>query len=343
MNRGQFIGRVAGAGALYAMGGGLPGNDFRPSLLMKSSDSSSRKWTCALELDRNRSPRSGSADDLARAIRRGADLRIYTEFIYEEHIGSYGSPATQAAANHGLMKEVIDFRVAYLLAPGHVAGITTLRQPVEPLTGFNGLQPKMSFFLYNADGHQACANLVLDGAPTAPPGNCAVEPTPARMPKMSPQDTFDVGSSGPSRNFIYQMERYRYFVRDDWTELCAHDRDGRIRRGSFAAIEQAQDEGREIKVAFTGLCADLGEGPEHEVFSLAGSTYLHTARKTYETLAHPLVRVAPGIPLEYGSRKWDVTWVYMRTDGCAVLRILDPYTRQFRDRATRLACRWFAR
>lgn len=310
---------------------------------MNPSDPSSGKWACALELDRGRAARAGSAEALARAIGRGADLRIYTEFIYEEHIASYGSPATRAPANRGLMKEVIDFRVTYLLAPGHVAGITTLRQPVEPLTGFNGAQPKMSFFLYNADGWQACANLVLDGAPAEPPGRCAVDPTPALMPKMGPQETFDAGSSGPSRNFIYEMERYRYFVRDDWTELLAHDPDGRVRRGSFAAIERAQDAGAEIKVGLAGLCSDLGAGPEHEVFSLAGSTYLHTARRTYETLAHPLVRVAPGIPLKYGSRKWDVTWVYLRTDGCAVLRTLDPYTRQFRDRPARLACRWFAR
>jgi len=300
-------------------------------------------WDCLLELKSDCSIRRGSRAALARAIRRGADLRVYTEFFYEEHIAPYGSPRIQGAANHGLMKEVIDFRVAYLLGSGHVAGITMLRQPVEPSIGFNGSDPKMSFFLYNSDGHQAHANLLLDGRPAGRPGKNAVEPTPALMPKMSATERFDVGSAAPSRNFIYAMERYRYFVRDDWNEVLAHDRHGRVRRGSFRALERAQDEGREIKVAFRGLAADLGRGPDHEVFTPAGSTYLHTGRKTYETLAHPLLRIAPAIPLQFASQNWDVTWVYICTTGRAVLRTLDPFTRKFRDRPTRLACRWFAR
>ena len=297
-------------------------------------------WVCALELDARRAVVRGSPAGLAAAIQRGADLRIYTEFIHEEHIGPTGRPESRDPSQSGLMKEVI---TVYLLGSAHVAGITMLRQPVEATLGFFGTQPKMSFFLYNMDGHQACASLVLDDQRAAPPGQNRVAPTPADMPKMSPEERFDLGSTGPSRNFIYDMERYRYFVRDDWTEILAHEADGRVRRGSFAAIERAQDEGRDIKVAFAGLCADLGAGPEHEVFSVAGSTYLHTTRQSYATLAHPLVRVAPAVPLHYGSGKWDVAWVFVRTDGYVIQRVLNPYTRKFEDRPTRLACRWFAR
>src|SRR4029450_2260960 len=80
------------------------------------------------------------------------------------------------------------------------------------------------------------------------PGERTVVPTPDDMPKMGLQEYFDLGTTGPSRNFVYDMEVYRYFVRDEWTELLAPDADGRVTAGSFAALEEAQVAGREIKV-----------------------------------------------------------------------------------------------
>jgi len=65
--------------------------------------------------------------------------------------------------------------------------------------------------------------------------------------------------------------------------------------------------------------------------------------RLYDALTHPLVRVAPAIPLEYHSNGWDVAWVFLRTDGQATVRRLDPYTRTFSDVLARFACRWFAR
>lgn len=301
----------------------------------------SSAWTCALELRPDRTVAAGSFEALCAAIRRAADLRVYTEFVFEEHIVPGGDGNSR---HNGLMREVIDFRQTILLNDRHTAGITTLRQPLHPPFGFNGTQPKMSYFLYNMDGQQACANVLLDDkAPSAEPGTHLQIPTPAAMPKMSPEDVYDLGTTGPSRNFIYDMEVYRFFVRDDWEEILAHDATGRVLRGSFDSLEQAQSAGREIKVGIRDLCADLGDGPTHEVFSLLGSGFIHTGLRVYDTLTHPLVRVAPAIPLHYRSRNWDVTWVYLRTDGNACLRSLDPYTRRFSDKPRRLACRWFAR
>jgi hypothetical protein len=139
------------------------------------------------------------------------------------------------------------------------------------------------------------------------------------------------------------MEVYRYFVRDEWTEVLAHDEHGRVESGSFAALEQAQSEAREIKVGLRDLCADLGFGPSHQVFSLVGSGFTHTKLKTHEVLTHPLIRVAPGIPVKYASRNWDVSWVSIRTTGEAVRRTLNPYTRAWSDHPMRLGCRWFVR
>jgi len=298
-------------------------------------------WVCALELAPDRSTTSGSAAALAAAIDRAADLRVYTEFRYEEHIapGGDGDPE-----HDGLYREVIDFRETILVDGRHTAGITTLRQPLQPPFGFNGTSARMSYFLYQGDGRQACANLLFGDVPSdVRPGVRGDLPTPADMPKMSPEVVYDIGTTGPSRNFVYDMEVYRYFVRDDWQELLAHDADGSVESGSIDAIEEAQIAGREIKVAIRGLAADLGAGPDHEVFTLVGSGFFHTRMRLYDTLTHPLVRVAPAIPLEYRSNGWDVAWVYLRTDGAATLRLLNPYTRQFTDRPARFACRWFAR
>ena len=228
--------------------------------------------------------------------------------------------------------------------------MTTQRQPLEPPFGFNGTDPKMSFFMYTGDGDQALANLVFAGVEGAPPpGERTLVPPPDDMPKMGDQEYFDLGTSGPSRNFVYDMETYRYFVRDDWEEILAHEADGTVTAGSFDALEAAQIAGREIKVGIRDLAAGLRRpgGPEtdvsHEVFTPVGSGFLHTGPRVYAALTHPLVRVAASDPLRYGSGGWDVAWVFLRTDGASVVRRLEPYTRTWTDVPARFACRWFAR
>jgi hypothetical protein len=207
----------------------------------------------------------------------------------------------------------------------------------------------MSFFMYTMDGDQALANLVLGEAPVPimAPGRRELRPTPADMPKMGDQEFFDIGTTGPSRNFVYDMETYRYIVRDDWAEILAHDANGKVTAGSFDALEEAQIAGRELKVGISDLGADLaspetGSSP-HEVFSLVGSGFVHVRAGLYVTLTHPLVRIAPRIPIRYGTGSWDVAWVFLRTDGQARVRRIDPYTRQWEDRPARFACRWFVR
>ena len=304
-------------------------------------------WSLALELTPDRSVRAGSKAALAEAIGRAADLRVYTEFLFEEHIipGGNGDPT-----QNGPIREVIDFRQTILVEGRHVGAVTTQRQPLEPPFGFNGTDPKMSFFMYTGDGDQALANLVFAGVEGAPPpGERTLVPPPDDMPKMGDQEYFDLGTSGPSRNFVYDMETYRYFVRDDWEEILAHEADGTVTAGSFDALEAAQIAGREIKVGIRDLAAGLRRpgGPEtdvpHEVFTPVGSGFLHTGPRVYAALTHPLVRVAASDPLRYGSGGWDVAWVFLRTDGASVVRRLEPYTRTWTDVPARFACRWFAR
>ncbi|HEX7221863.1 MAG TPA: hypothetical protein VF231_01330 [Candidatus Limnocylindrales bacterium] len=301
------------------------------------------RWTLALELGPDRGVRTGSKVALAEAVSRGADLRVYTEFLFEEHIlPGGGDPALD-----GIIREVIDFRETILVDGHHVGAITTQRQPLEPPFGFNGTEPRMSFFMYTGDGDQALAGLVLGGVDGGPaPGERTVIPTPADMPKMGEQEFWDVGTSGPSRNFVYDMETYRYFVRDDWEEILVHIADGTVVAGSFDRLEAAQVAGREIKVGIAGLADELADGGAtigHEVFTPVGSGFLHTKPRLYAALTHPVVRIAAATPLRYASGNWDVAWIFLRTDGSATVRSLDPYTRAWHDRPARFACRWFAR
>jgi hypothetical protein len=285
-------------------------------------------WRCALELAPDRSVTTGSKQAVVDALARGADLRVYTEFLFEEHIepgGRAGQPEQD-----GLIREVIDFRETIVVGGSYAAGITTLRQALHPPFGFNG-GPKMSFFLYTVDGEQACANVIFgeDPEPAAAFGTRTVVPTPGDMPKMGPDEVFDAGTIAPSRNFVYDFERYRYLVRDDWQEV-----DG------FEALEAAQIAGREIKAGIRGL---LGAGPAHEVFIGVGSGFVHTGPRVYSCLTHPLVRLAPAVPVRYASGNWDVAWAFLRSDGFAIVRRFDPQTREWSDREERFAMRWFAR
>ena len=215
------------------------------------------KWVSVLELDSRREMTGGSPDALCAAIRRGADLRIYTEFIHNEHI----DPASASAE---LIREVSEFRATYLVEDRWCAGIMTLRQPIALPDAF-GPRASMSFFMYNQDGQQAIARPYLDGG--TPPGAGTLGPAAPddwrAYPKYHQQDGWDAGTNAPSSNFIYDFEVFRYFVCDDWQEVLAHDADGRVQAGSIDLLAAAFEAGGEIKVAIRNLCADLAAEPDH--------------------------------------------------------------------------------
>jgi hypothetical protein len=296
-------------------------------------------WTLALELDGERSISGGSRSALSDAIRRAADLRIYTEFRHNEHI-DVTSDSTE------VVREVAEFGETYLLQDSWAAGIMTLRQPVDLPRGF-GPRPSMSFFLYNQDGQQAIARPHLDGpASSGTPG-----PSPLTgdlsMPKLHQQDSWDASTNAPSHNFIYDFDVFRFWVRDNWNEVLAHDDDGAVRSGSVEALADAFSNGSEVKVGISGLCADLADGPadsiEHEVFIQVGSCYYYTEARLFIGATHPFVRVRPAVPLAYGSRAWDFGWAMAKTDGRAELLLADPYSLKFRRLQERYPIRWFVR
>ncbi len=300
---------------------------------------SGQGWHCTLELRADRGVAAGSTAALCEAIRRGADLRVYTEFDHHEHI----EPGSDCRDR---VRETSEFRCTCLLDDRWAAGIMTLRQPVALPDGF-GPRPSMSFFLYNQDGLQAIARPYLDGGPViAEPG-----PSPlaahAEMPKYHELERRDEGTNAPSSTFIYDFEVMRFLVRDDWREVLTHDADGEVVSGSLDGLEEAFARGADVKMSVSGLCRDLetpaGPSVDHEVFIQAHSGYDYTGRRLFIAASQPLVRVRPGIPLVYATHGWDFGWIMARTDGFVAGLLYDPYTLQPRRTESRHAIRWFVR
>ena len=305
-----------------------------------SAESLEGRWELVLELDENRCVRRGDSEGLAAAIRGGADLRVLTEFLQNEHLDP-------DSGSEELIREVCDFQITYLLDNRWSAGIMQLRQPISLPQGF-GSRPSMSFFLYNQDGEQGIARPFLDGRPSKNELGTGPVPKHEKMTKYHQHDNLDGNTNAPSHNFVYDFEVFRFFVRDDWQQVLRHDAHGVVQSGSVDALNDAFTAGRQVKLAIRDLCSDFvtvekGEEIEHEVFTRAGSCYYYTEQKLFIAGADPLIRVQPSIPLQYSSGGWDVSWIMARTDGFAVLRCLNPRTLQFEDQEGRYAMRWFVR
>lgn len=292
-----------------------------------------------MELDASRNVVSGSRSDLVDAIGRGADLRIGTEFIHNEHI-DVDSPSNER------VREVAEFGVTCRADPDWVAGIMSLRQPIELPTGF-GPRPSMSFFLYNSDGTQGIARPYLDGEATAEIPGPSPPQAPMNMPRYHVIDQWDAETNAPSQNFVYDFERYRFHVDDSWQEVMRHTANGDVVSGSIDALVDAFSAGCTIKIGAGNLCADLADAasssPAHEVFVQGGSAYYYTDQKLFILGTHPVVRVRPSVPMRYTSHGWDFGWLMARTDGHVVYRSCDPYRLSFSDKNLQLPIRWFVR
>jgi hypothetical protein len=296
------------------------------------------QWTKVLELDQSRAITAGSEKGLADAIRRGADLRIGTQFLHGEHI----DPESDSDE---IIEEVAEFGVTYLIDDHWSAGIINLRQPVSLMPGF-GPGSSMSFFMYNQNGEQAVARPYFENSQKGRQREAKLSESSPAMPKYHVLSSVDEGSNAPSQNFIWDFEVFRYWVRDDWREVFSHSADGQT-DGSIDALEEAVIGGSEVKVGVSGLCDDLmapgDRAPQHEVFVRVGSCYHYTKKRRLTTGTHPLVRVRPAVPMRYDSKGWDFGWLVCRSDGFVDRRLYDPYTLTCADSQMQCAMRWFVR
>ncbi len=292
-----------------------------------------KEWVRKLEMNESREVTNGSFEVLAASVSHGADVRCYTTFDYSEHMGSPDS-------NVGLVEEMMNFGVMYLLQGNRIAGIETTRYPADCSLGFQP-QPSLSFFLYNDNGQFGIARPYLDGRRSK--AELAEQP----VPKYSSLGTFDDGTSCPSENATYEFGEYKWWAKDDWQEVLSVDPKGSVLNGSLEELWKAFRSGKEIKVGVKQLCDFLvpqGEQTiEHEVFVCLGPIYAHRDQGFLGGESQPLVRVSPNIPLEYRSGNWNYGWILPRTDGVVHQLVIDPYTNKFSRIESRCSTRWFIR
>ena len=293
-------------------------------------------WKTVLQLDSKRQVTGGDETSLANAIRAGADLRIGTAFLHNEHVDL-------SSDSNEIVEEATDFRITYLLEDRWVAGVENLRVPIEIPNGF-GPRESMSFFLYNQDAHQAVARPFLDGHSVSESSVESWEEAPL-MPKYHELDNFDAATNAPSINFIYDFEYYNFMVRSNWTEVLAHDAEGKVISGDVSELARAVKAGAEVKIAVRGLCDDLSDNAteliDHEVFIHLGACFYYTQQQLLIGSANPVVRASPSLPLVYATQAWDVGWLMPRTDGHVARWLVDPYTLKFRRDFACYAMRWF--
>ena len=296
------------------------------------------QWRPVLALNDLMQPVGGSALDLRRAIARGADLRIYSEFRHNEHIDTDSS-------DDDLVQETMDMRATYLVDERWAAGIITLRHPVSLPDSF-GPRPSLSLFLYNQDGSQAIARPHLDGPPAEAPHGPSSPGDHSHMPRYVEHDHWDDGTNAPSSNFTYAFDTLRYFVREDWRLVLHHAADGEVIAGSYAELADEFGRGVEWKVGISGLCDDLAGDVSplpHQVFIQCGSCYLYTRGRRLVAASHPVARVRPAVPLRYRTENWDYAWLIARTDGHVARLSYNPYTLNTSRASGRHEIRWFCR
>lgn len=295
---------------------------------------SDEKFRPVLTLNSQREIVSGNVTELRRAISNGADLRIFTSFRHNEHIDT-------SSDNPEWINEVSDFRVTWLIDGRWVAGIMNLRMPVTPPVDF-GARPSWSFFMYNEDGTQAIARPFLDGTPGSPSTGRSPDVAPENMPKYHVISTFDTGTNAPSQNFVYDFGEFRYYVRDCWHEVYAHDGDGRTISGSFDELIRAFNNGAEFKAAISGFDQEPGE-PVGELFTPLGSGYHNTESGIFSITSQPVVMVKPAIPMRYAAGNWSFGNLLLRTDGEVVYWRCDPYNMKYEKVRRRCTIRYFFR
>ncbi len=290
--------------------------------------------SCVLKLDPKRNIVSGSPEALNEKVRGGADIRISTGFIHNEHI----DPSSDDSQ---LIVETSTFAETVLIDGKWSAYFMTLRQPVGLPTGF-GPSNALSLFLYNQDGQQAVGRLVMDPTESVEASNDVTDDAPFK--KTHTISAFDAGTPGYSKNFIYDFEDFRYLANDCYEEIFANDENGRCVSGSVKALEDAYGEGRAIKIAVRGISDVLwgDTGHSDEIYIHCASSYYYTKDKLMITNSLPFISVPADIPLTYKSRSYRYCWMIARCDGRVEIRTFNPFDSEWKTTVAHLPVRWFA-
>ena len=286
-----------------------------------------------LSLNSRRQVVKGSAKLLNKKLGGGADLRICTGFLHNEHIDI-------ASSDDQLIAETSSFAETVIIDGKWSAYFITTRQPVALRKGF-GYPNSLSLFLYNQDGLQCVAKLVMDGTLDK---SVRGDSEHGGVPKVRTFNILDERTPGISKTFVYDFEFYDFIITDCYREIYANAQDGRRTLGSIGAVAKAYCSGRGIKLAVQGLSRVLwgDTGHEDEIFIHCGSTYYYTSDKLMITNTLPFVSVPADIPLTYKSKSYRYCWLVARSDGRVEVRSYNVFANTWETREAQLKLRWFA-
>ena len=215
--------------AVFALGPASVRSRHRAAHRVDRVSQEATRLRLALSLDTRRQVRGGSFEALADAIRRGADLHIGTEFRHNEHVDtSSDSPE--------IVRELAEFRTTYLVEDRWSAGIMTLQAAGEPAGSLwpAAIDVVLSLQPGRHAGHRTTASRRDVKAPARPVRRRST--AIPDMPKYHPLDSWDADTNAPSSTFIYDFEHFDFLVRDNWTEILAHDAEGAVVHGSADAL-----------------------------------------------------------------------------------------------------------
>jgi len=275
----------------------------------------------------------GSVVNLNSLLAAGADLKVSTGFTFNEHI-DINSKDDQTVA------ETSTFAQTVIIDDHWSAGFMTLRQPVELPNGF-GTANSLSLFLYNQNGLQAMAKLVLDGQVEKALNNDTDDFGYVKNHLISMNDQ---GTCGVSRNFIYDFDFMAFSLNDIYEELFANSKEGICVGGSIDGMAEAYAKGRGIKLAVKDISEALWGKSTHsdEHFLHCASSYYLTKEKVMIASSLPFISVPADIPLTYKARSYKYCWLVARSDGRVEIRSYSPFENKWLTQTMRTKLRWFA-
>lgn len=287
----------------------------------------------AMTLNPKREIVQGSVEKLNGLIAAGADLKVSTGFTFNEHIDIN-------AKDDQTVIETSTFAQTVIIDNHWSAAFMTLRQPVELPHGF-GHANSLSLFLYNQNGLQAMAKLILDGQVEKALNHDTDDFGYVKNHLISMSDQ---GTLGVSRNFIYDFDFMAFSLDDTYKELYANSKEGLCVGGSIDVMAEAYAKGRGIKLAVSDLSEALWGKSSHsdEHFLPCASSYYLTREKVMITNSLPFISVPADIPLTYKTRSYKYCWLVARSDGRVEIRSYSPFENKWLTQAMRTKLRWFA-
>jgi len=274
------------------------------------------KWVKLCSVGKDFRPTDGDTAAVANAVRQGADLRRFSTY----------SPKLT-----GLVEETMTLQTTWVFDNEHVGGLATLRQPINcGLDFFNG--PCIAYYIFHVAAPTCMAFVPLDGSP--------MDKATGNWVRVD-NHSFD----GDKAEWL--SERYHWWGRNEWEEICAHDEDGNPSLGSWEEVHRAANDGCTLKVGIRNLWNHFttpGETPlEHEVFIECSVQFAHVDAHFFGALTVPTFLVRPCTPMKFSNEDFAPGWLLVRTDGRIQHQTLDPSTLKWERTWTRHAIRWFAR